>query len=159
MTSSTDPFEHLTVYTARRIRTMTDALPAAEAMAVANGRIVSVGTLARCLPPQHRRPLRRRRALAGVDRSPCASLAACGYHPVSHPGARRLDAAQRRVSRRHHTRRLYRPPEGALQPAQRLERAVHRLGLPSPLAWRSVSAPARCPLPRSAGGALAPLLP
>jgi predicted amidohydrolase YtcJ len=45
MTSSTDPFEHLTVYTARRIRTMTDALPAAEAMAVANGRIVSVGTL------------------------------------------------------------------------------------------------------------------
>jgi predicted amidohydrolase YtcJ len=43
--TATAPFEHLTVYRARRIRTMTDALPSAEAVAVANGRIVSVGTL------------------------------------------------------------------------------------------------------------------
>jgi predicted amidohydrolase YtcJ len=39
------PIEQLTVYRARRIRTMTDAMPTAEAVAVANGRIVSVGTL------------------------------------------------------------------------------------------------------------------
>ncbi|MFN9570994.1 MAG: amidohydrolase [Cyanobacteriota bacterium] len=38
-------FDHLTVYRARRIRTMTDAQPTAEAVAVANGRIVAVGTL------------------------------------------------------------------------------------------------------------------
>jgi predicted amidohydrolase YtcJ len=38
-------FDHLTVYRARRIRTMTEAQPTAEAVAVANGRIVAVGTL------------------------------------------------------------------------------------------------------------------
>ena len=38
-------FDHLTVYRARRIRTMTEAQPPADAVGVANGRIVAVGTL------------------------------------------------------------------------------------------------------------------
>ena len=49
-------FDKITVFTAQKIITMTEAMPTATAVAVANGKIISVGTLERLKPWLDRYP-------------------------------------------------------------------------------------------------------